>query len=84
MLKNISQSEVKHIITSPIKTITSVLKVSTDIITSITARPIGLSEILMIMPVSTFRTVDYPTLHLDTNESKGTELLSLFYISQSQ
>jgi len=27
---------------------------------------------------------DYPILHLDTNESIGTELLSLFYISQSQ
>jgi len=27
---------------------------------------------------------DYPTLHLDTNLSKGSSLLLLFYISQSQ
>jgi hypothetical protein len=27
---------------------------------------------------------DYPTLHLDTNWSKGTTLSLLFYISQSQ
>ena len=41
---------------SPIKTITSVLKKSTDIITSITACHIGLAEILAIMSVSTFKT----------------------------
>ena len=27
---------------------------------------------------------EYPTLHLDLNSSKGTGLLLLFYISQSQ
>jgi len=42
----IGQSE--HIMASLIKTITSVLKVSTDIITSITPRHIGLTEILEI------------------------------------
>ena len=40
---------------NPIRTITSVLKVSTYIITSITARTTGLSEILA-MSVSTFKT----------------------------
>ena len=38
----ISQSDAKHIMTSPIKRITSVLKVSTDIITSIAVSPIKL------------------------------------------
>ena len=38
------------------KTITSVLKVSTYIITSITTRPIVLAVILAIMSVSTFKT----------------------------
>jgi hypothetical protein len=33
----------------------SVLKVETDIITNISARPIGLTEILTIMFVSTFK-----------------------------
>jgi len=37
-----------------LKTITLVLKVSTDIIYSITARHIGLGVILAIMSVSTF------------------------------
>ena len=37
------------------KTITSVLKVSTDVIRNITACPIGLVEILAIMSVSTFK-----------------------------
>ena len=40
----------------PIKTITSVLKVYTYIITSITARPVGLIAILVIMSVSPFKT----------------------------
>jgi len=39
--------------TSPIKTITSVLKALTDIITNIPARLYGLSEILAIMYAST-------------------------------
>jgi hypothetical protein len=50
MGKFIGQSDVKHIMMSPIKTITSVLKASTDIITNI-----GLAEILAIMSVSTFK-----------------------------
>ena len=41
--------------TSLIKTITSVLKASTDHITNIPARPIGLAEIVAIMFVSTFK-----------------------------
>jgi hypothetical protein len=40
---------------SQIKTITSVLKALTDIITNILARPIRLAEILAIKSVSTFK-----------------------------
>ena len=60
----VGQFDVKHIITK-IKATTSVLKVSTYIITSITARPIRLTVILAIMSVSTFNsdvilyTIDY-------------------------
>ena len=52
----IGQSDVKHVMTPPIKAITSVLKASTDIITNIPARAIRLAEILVIMSVSTFNT----------------------------
>ena len=55
MRKFIGQSDVKHIMTSPIKTITSVLKASTDILTNILVRPVGLAEILEIMSVTTFK-----------------------------
>jgi hypothetical protein len=55
MRKFIGQSDVKHIMTSPIKTITSVLKASTDILTNILVRPVGLAEILVIMSVTTFK-----------------------------
>jgi hypothetical protein len=48
----IGQSDVKHIMMSPIKTITSR---QTDIITNIPAHPIELAEILAIMSVSTFK-----------------------------
>ena len=41
--------------TSPIRTITSVLKSSTDIITNIPAHSIRLAEILAIMSISTFK-----------------------------
>ena len=51
----IGQSDIKHIMTSLIKTITSVLKASTDIITNILARPIWLAEKLAIMSVWTFK-----------------------------
>jgi hypothetical protein len=44
MCKFIGQSNVKHIMTSPIKTIRSVLKALTDIITNIPARPIELHQ----------------------------------------
>ena len=48
------QCEIKHIMMLQIKTIRSVLKVSTDIFTSITARPIELAVILEIMQILTF------------------------------
>jgi len=48
ILKIIGQCDVKHIMTFPIKTITSVLHVSTYIITSITAGTIGLDIIQKI------------------------------------
>ena len=57
MRKFIIQSDVKRIMTSPMKTITSVLTASTDIITNILAHPIRLTEILVIMSVSTFKIV---------------------------
>ena len=56
ILKIICQCDVRHIIMLLIKTATSLLKVSANINTSITALPIRLSEILVIMPVSTFKT----------------------------
>ena len=51
----IGQSDVKHIMTSLIKTIMSVLKATTDIITNIPTRPIRLAGLLAIMSVSTFK-----------------------------
>jgi hypothetical protein len=56
ILKIIGQCDVKHILMSLIKTITSVLKISAYIITSITLRPIGLVAILVIMSFSSFKT----------------------------
>jgi len=56
ILKIIGQCDVKHIMTLLIKTITSVLKVSTHIITSLLACPVRLAAILAIMSVSTFKT----------------------------
>ena len=55
MRQFISQSDVKHIITSLITTITSVLKALTDIITNIPAHSSRVTEILAIMSVSTFK-----------------------------
>jgi hypothetical protein len=55
MLEFISQSDVKHIMMSPIKAIMSVLKALTDIISNLPAHPIELAEILAIMSVSTFK-----------------------------
>jgi len=43
--------------TLPIKTITSVLNVLTDIITSITTHPIGVAAIPVIMSISTHKIV---------------------------
>jgi len=47
----------------PIKTITSVLWVSTYIITCIIALPIGLAAILVIMSVSTYTPADILYVH---------------------
>ena len=55
MCQFIDQSDVKHIMTSQIKSITSVMKASIDMITYIPARLIGLADILAIMSVSTFK-----------------------------
>ena len=54
----IGQCDIRHIITLTllIKDITSVLKVSKYIITSISNRPISLDAILVIMSVSTLKT----------------------------
>ena len=51
MHKFIGQSDVKHIMTSPKKKITSVLKASIDIITNIPAHPVGLAVLLEVMSV---------------------------------
>ena len=51
----IGQSDVKHIMTPPIKTIMSILKAYTNINKNIPACPIELAEILAIMSVSTFK-----------------------------
>ena len=56
ILKIIGQCDVIHIMTSLKKMIKSVVKISTYIITSITARNIGLPAILVIISVSTFIT----------------------------
>ena len=56
ILKIIGQCDFKHTLTSPIKSIMPVMKISTYIITSITARPVRLAAILVIMSVSTFKT----------------------------
>jgi len=53
ILKIIGKCYDKHM-TSPIKTITLVLKILTYIVTNITASPIGLTVILVIISVSTF------------------------------
>jgi hypothetical protein len=52
--KFMGQSDVRHIKTSQIKTIMSVLKTVMHIITNIPARPLGIAVILAIMSVSTF------------------------------
>jgi hypothetical protein len=52
ILKIIGQCDIKHILTLLIKTIMSVLKISTYIITSV----VRLAAILAIMSVSTFKT----------------------------
>ena len=49
ILKIIGQCDLKHILTSPIKTITPVWKISTYIITSITARPVSTFKTTVII-----------------------------------
>jgi hypothetical protein len=50
-----------------VKTLTSVLKAATDIITKIPSRPIGLAEILAIMSFSTFKIAVILYLHKTNN-----------------
>jgi len=69
MHKFIGQSDVKHIMMSPMKIITSVLKASTDIITNIPPHPIKLAEILMIMSVSTFKIAVILFIHFDQHNA---------------
>ena len=57
ILENIGQWDFILLRLIPIRPITQVFKVSTHILTSITARYIGFSAILPIMSVSTFKTV---------------------------
>ena len=57
-MKIIGQFDVKHFMTLPINTKASVVKISTVIITSITAFPFRLVVILVIMSISTFTTSD--------------------------
>ena len=56
MLKIIGQSDVNHIMPLQMKTMTTVLKILTSTISSITALLIGLTVILALMSVSTFKT----------------------------
>jgi len=56
ILKFICQCDVKFIMTLLTKTIMSVLNVIIYIIICVTARPIRLAVILVIMSVSTFKT----------------------------
>jgi hypothetical protein len=58
IMKIIGQFDVKHFMTLPINTKASVVKISTVIITSITAFPFRLVVILVIMSISTFTTSD--------------------------
>ena len=56
ILKIIGQLDIEHILMSPIKKMMPVLKISTYIITGITAHSVGLAAILAIMSVLTFKT----------------------------
>lgn len=55
ILEIIGWFEVKHIMMLQVKTMTLVLKVSTYITTSITARPFRLAAILVIMSITTLK-----------------------------
>ena len=61
--ENIGQCNGKHIMTLSIKTITSLLKAFTYIMTGITGHPIRLTAILAIMSVSTFTTANILYIH---------------------
>jgi hypothetical protein len=86
MHKFIGKSDVKHIMKSQVKTITSVLKALTDITTNIPARPIRLTEILTIMSVSTIRAVLYSlhqlTLVLNTGNEKNNNKNKLYSVHE--
>ena len=69
---HISQSEVKHIMTSLIKTITWVLKVLTDIITSITAYFIVLAAKMSVCRIRSKQTL-----------SGRTAILTIMYVETS-
>ena len=77
ILKSISQSDVKYIMILLIQTIISALNVSTDIITSIRARPIRFTVILANMSVSTFTTAVIIYLSSDKPDMKK---YSCFYV----
>ena len=70
ILKNISKCDVIHIMMLPIKTITSVLKVMTYSITSITACRVGLAVIWAITSASTFKTAVIIYILSTTNHPK--------------
>ena len=76
------QCNVKHTMTLLIQTITSVMKVLANIFTSITACPLLLAAIIVIMSVSTFITdVILYTIQTDISTKFCTILFSL--ISQN-
>ena len=75
ILKSISQSDVKYIMILLIQRIISALNVSTDIITSIRARPIRLTVILANMSVSTFTTAII--LYLSSDKPDMTVILAV-------
>ena len=62
ILENIGQCDITLRRLIPKKTITPVFKISTYIISSMTARPIGLAVILAIMSVSTLKAAVIPYL----------------------
>jgi hypothetical protein len=79
IVKSISQSDVKYIMILLIQRIISALNVSTDIITSIRARPIRLTVILANMSVSTFITAVILYLSCDKLDMKNKKKVTFLY-----